>query len=84
MTQILDRLERLGLVRRLTDPSDRRKVLAELTDKGLDTAQRASAAYAQERRAVLKSLSAEEVEQVDAAVRLLLDVLTNADTTARA
>jgi len=83
MTQILDRLERLGLVRRLTDPSDRRKVLAELTEKGLDTAQRASTSYAQERRRILKSLYAEEVEKVDTAVRLLLDVLTKADVTAR-
>ena len=79
MTQILDRLERLGLVQRMTDPSDRRKVLAELTDKGLETAQRASASYAKERRRILKSLSDDEVEKVDAAVRLLLGVLTDAD-----
>jgi len=79
MTQILDRLERLGLVQRLTDPSDRRKVLAELTDKGLETAQAASASYAKERRRILKSLSDAEVEKVDAAVRLLLGVLTDAD-----
>lgn len=35
MTSRLDRLERLGLVRRLPDPSDRRSVLVELTDEGL-------------------------------------------------
>jgi DNA-binding MarR family transcriptional regulator len=84
MTQILDRLEQLGLVQRVTDPSDRRKVLAELTDKGLDTAQQASASYARERRRILKSLSPEEVEKVDTAVRLLLDLLTNADVSERA
>ena len=84
MTQILDRLEQLGLVQRVTDPSDRRKVLAELTDEGLDTAQRASASYARERRRILKSLSGAEVEKVDAAIRLLLDVFTDADVAARA
>ena len=84
MTQILDRLEQLGFVQRVTDPTDRRKVLAELTDDGLDTAQRASAAYARERRRILKSLSTAEVDKVDAAVRVLLDVLTDADGAARA
>ena len=84
MTQIFDRLEQLGYVQRVTDPTDRRKVLAELTDDGLDTAQRASAAYARERRRILKSLSTAEVDKVDAAVRLLLDVLTDADGAARA
>ena len=84
MTQILDRLEQLGFVQRVTDPTDRRKVLAELTDDGLDTAQRASAAYARERRRILKSLSTAEVDKVDAAVRLLLDVLADADGAARA
>ena len=84
MTQILDRLEQLGYVHRVTDPTDRRKVLAELTDDGLDTAQRASASYARERRRILKSLSTAELDKVDAAVRLLLDVLTDADAAARA
>ena len=84
MTQILDRLEQLGLVQRVTDPSDRRRVLAELTDEGLDTAQRASASYARERRRILKSLSGAELDQVDAAVRRLLDVFSDADVAARA
>ena len=33
MTQILDRLERAGLVARTPDPADRRKVLVALTDE---------------------------------------------------
>ena len=85
MTQILDRLEQLGFVQRVTDPTDRRKVLVELTDDGLDTAERASACIRRgERRRILKSLSTAEVDKVDAAVRLLLDVLTDADGAARA
>ena len=84
MTQILDRLAQLGLVERVTDPSDRRKVLAALTDKGLDTVQRASASYVKERKRVLKSLAPEEVEKVDDAVRVLLAVLSDADADAGA
>jgi DNA-binding MarR family transcriptional regulator len=84
MTQILDRLEQLGFVQRVTDPNDRRKVLAELTDEGLETAQRASASYARERRRILKSLSTAQVERIDAAIGLLLDAFSDADVAARA
>ena len=80
MTQILDRLEQLGFVQRVTDPNDRRKVLAELTADGLETAKRASASYARERRRILKSLSTTDVERIDAAIRLLLEAFTEAAT----
>jgi DNA-binding MarR family transcriptional regulator len=33
VTTVLDRLERAGLARRVADPADRRRVLAELTEK---------------------------------------------------
>ncbi|HWO88113.1 MAG TPA: MarR family transcriptional regulator [Gemmatimonadales bacterium] len=36
ITQLVDRLEAEGLVKRIDDPSDRRSVLAELTPKGQD------------------------------------------------
>src|SRR5215217_7087920 len=49
MTQILDRLERAGLVARTPDPADRRKVLVALTDEGMRTANAANARYAAER-----------------------------------
>ena len=84
MTQILDRLEQLGFVQRVTDPNDRRRVLAELTDEGLETAQRASASYARERRRILKSLSTAQVERIDAAIGLLLDAFSDADVAAHA
>lgn len=38
VTAMLDRLERAGLVRRLADPSDRRRVLVEMTDKARQVA----------------------------------------------
>ena len=45
VTQILDRLERAGLVARAPDPDDRRKVVVELTGAGLHTADAANATY---------------------------------------
>ena len=76
VTQILDRLERRGLVERATDPSDRRKVLVGLTDPGLRLAKEAGAAYEAERDELLSSLPAGEVRRLDAAVRRLLDALS--------
>jgi len=47
MTQLVDRLEADGLVRRVADPNDRRSVKAQITDEGqrrqADGAQRADA-----------------------------------------
>jgi DNA-binding MarR family transcriptional regulator len=38
ITQLVDRLEREGLVHRAADPEDRRSVRAELTDAGMQAA----------------------------------------------
>jgi DNA-binding MarR family transcriptional regulator len=76
MTQILDRLERGGLVERASDRADRRKVVVRLTSVGLQTAKRASAAYARARKRIIKALSVDEVAEVDEAIRLLLGVFT--------
>lgn len=74
MTQILDRLERAGHVRRTVDPADRRRVMVRLSPAGLALVQKASAAYAGERDRLLGALSAAEVRRIDLAVRRLLDV----------
>jgi DNA-binding MarR family transcriptional regulator len=76
VTQILDRLERAGLVARAPDPDDRRKVVVELTPDGLRTADEANATYMLERERLLDDLSSDEVDQLDAAVTRLLEVLT--------
>ena len=81
MTQILDRLERAGLVARTPDPADRRKVLVALTDDGMRTADAANATYAAERERLLADLSPDEVQRLDDAIHRLLEVLT-ADSTA--
>jgi DNA-binding MarR family transcriptional regulator len=78
MTQILDRLESAGLVERSSDPGDRRRVLVGLTAKGLRTAEKANATYADERNRILGVLSEGEVRRIDGAVRRLLDVLSDA------
>lgn len=83
MTQILDRLEKLGLVRRSPDPSDRRKVLVGLTTVGLRTAARVNESYLEARERLLEPLSGVELEQLDGAVHRLLEVLS-ADEAARA
>lgn len=82
MTQIVDRLERAGLVERTADPSDRRRVVVGLTRKGLRTVERVYSAYAAERERLLRELAPDEVDGIDAAVRRLLDVLSSADATA--
>jgi DNA-binding MarR family transcriptional regulator len=81
MTQILDRLERGGLIARTPDPADRRKVLVALTDDGMRTADAANARYAAERERLLAGLSPEEVRHLDDAIHRLLEVMT-ADSSA--
>ena len=44
MSLTLDRLERVGLVRRLPDPADRRRVVVEATEEGIALAVRVNAA----------------------------------------
>jgi DNA-binding MarR family transcriptional regulator len=44
VTNIIDQLERSGLVRREPHPTDRRTTLAEITDLGRETAEKATAA----------------------------------------
>jgi DNA-binding MarR family transcriptional regulator len=83
MTQILDRLEKAGYVSRAPDPDDRRKVMVGLTPGGLCTADAVDAVYKRAREELLADLSAEEVEQLDAALHRLLDVLHD-DATSRA
>lgn len=43
MSLTLDRLENAGLIRRLPDPGDRRRVVVEATETGVDLAKRVNA-----------------------------------------
>lgn len=60
MTNRIDRLEELGLVRRLKDASDRRKVLVQLTDRGLNLIESATEARFESAMEALDSLSSRQ------------------------
>ena len=72
VTSRIDKLERRGLVRRLDDPNDRRGVLIELTDEGLEVVDAAVAAITLSDRQLLERLDPEEISQLEAILRKLL------------
>ncbi len=58
VTQLVDRLEADGLVRRVPDPNDRRSVLAMVTEEGLKRYQVGSAALAEAERELVTEIPA--------------------------
>jgi DNA-binding MarR family transcriptional regulator len=72
VTSRIDRLERRGLVRRISDPDDRRGVIVELTDEGLEVVDAAVAAVAISDRQLLERLDENESAQLEALLRKLL------------
>ncbi len=75
ITQVVDRLEKLDLVERQPDPRDRRMVLIALTKEGARVAEQGGAVYDRVHARVLESMAPAEIEEVDRAIRLLLDRL---------
>lgn len=74
MTQLVTRMERAGLVRRVADDNDGRAVLVEATDSGLDVFRRRRA----ERAQALDLLIGELTEPEQQAVRIALPALARA------
>jgi len=72
MTQILDRLERAGLVARRPDPTDRRKVTVGLTAPGLRLVRRANRAWVAQKEELLAGVGRAEFTRLDGAVQDLL------------
>jgi len=72
ITQVVDRLERAGLIDRQVDPGDRRRVLIELTATGVDVAERGDKAYRVSRERILADLPDIDVTRIDDAVTTLL------------
>jgi DNA-binding MarR family transcriptional regulator len=72
MTNRLDRLEEAGLIRRLPDPGDRRKVAVELTDHGHETWRGAVGVQAQKEALFAAALGDRERAQLNALLRLLM------------
>jgi DNA-binding MarR family transcriptional regulator len=72
MTNRLDRLETQGLIRRLADPSDRRGILIELTDKGDEIFDSAIELQIEKEKALCDPLSATERKQLAKLLRKLM------------
>ena len=72
MTNRLDRLEEMGLVERLPDPTDRRGRLVALTDRGRELVDRAAADHLENEQRLLVALDPGEREQLAGLLRKLL------------
>jgi DNA-binding MarR family transcriptional regulator len=72
MTNRLDRLEAMGLIERLPDPTDRRGRLVALTDRGREMADAAVVDHLENEQRLLGSLDAAEREQLAGLLRKLL------------
>jgi DNA-binding MarR family transcriptional regulator len=71
MTQLVDRLEQDGLVRRRADSADRRSVRAELTPAGERAHAAATQALDQEQRAIVAGLGSGPAAGLKRALRAL-------------
>lgn len=71
ITQLVDRLEKDGLVRRIDHPSDRRGVRAELTSLGRERYQAGLEAANKIHQAIQKKLSAEDQKALERALKAL-------------
>jgi DNA-binding MarR family transcriptional regulator len=72
VTSRIDRLEGRGLVRRLDDPNDRRGVVIELTDAGLEIVDAAVAANTVSEHQLLDRLDPGEITALEEILRKLL------------
>ena len=75
MTNRLDRMEKAGLVRRVPDPTDRRGVLVEMTDKGEKVLDDAVLSSAKEDADMMSALSPKEKKQLNQLLRKVLEQL---------
>jgi len=74
MTGLLDRMERDGLLKRISDPNDRRSLKIELTEKGKENKKPVLAIVDQVQNSIFSNISDEETDTV---TRVLKQVLTN-------
>ncbi len=71
ITQIVDRLEKDGLVRRRADPTDRRGVRAELTAEGKRAAREGWETCAREQHAIAHGVAAGDASKLKRTLELL-------------
>ena len=72
MTNRIDRLEEAGLVRRKADPEDRRKVLVELTPRGLKRIEDSAQARFEAATQALQTLDPKQRKALSDLLRLVL------------
>jgi DNA-binding MarR family transcriptional regulator len=72
MTNRIDRLEEAGLVRRRKDRRDRRKILVQLTGRGLKLIDRATSVRFEAARNALGKLSPKQLESLNALLRRVM------------
>lgn len=72
MTNRLDRLEKLGLIKRAPNPNDRRGILVILTDKGVELMDSAYPAHIENEDQMIASLSNTERETFTKLLRKML------------
>ena len=64
VTAVIDRLERLGYARRTRDPSDRRKVIVEVTETLTRKAEQIWGPLAEEAKVAIRTMSIRDLEVV--------------------
>jgi len=72
VTSRLDRMERRGFVLRLPDPEDRRGVIVELTDAGVEIVDAAVEANTASDRQLMERFEPQEVEILEGLLRKFL------------
>jgi DNA-binding MarR family transcriptional regulator len=72
VTSRLDRMEHRGFVQRLPDPDDRRGVIVELTDSGLEIVDAAVEANSASDRELMQRFDPQEIEVLEGLLRKLL------------
>jgi DNA-binding MarR family transcriptional regulator len=72
MTNRLDRMEQAGLIRRLPDPDDRRSVVVELTEHGLELYRSAVGVQAKKEALVAGALNDREKRQLNSLLRKMM------------
>jgi DNA-binding MarR family transcriptional regulator len=68
ITQLVDRLEADGLVRRVNDPSDRRSVRAELTELGVERQAAGAEEVARVQKEISGRLSSQDLSSLESAL----------------
>ncbi len=73
MTSLIDTVERHGLARRIPHPTDRRKILIEITDEGRRTVHEATPLVHEIERHIFSPMTPEQKEQLLSLIAPLMD-----------